>query len=202
MANSLASKTKFRFVFLTPSLFYKYDIPSIFRKCLQSYYGDQTKALRKILLCEDRTCELLLKGQTQVGLLVYKDSPQSEFKKDGLTNYLEIKTLLVIDSEKHPRQRLGSRLLMRACEVALEKEASSIFVTVSSGCVAALAFFLHHGFRCFELCPDLYQKGLQEHFLIHSDLNLLKEQIAETMSEVNNGNSLFLHTEVGHDGPY
>ena len=120
---------------------------------------------------------MLLKGQTQVGLLVYKDSPQSEFKKDGLTNYLEIKTLLVIDSEKHPRQRLGSRLLMRACEVALEKEASSIFVTVSSGCVAALAFFLHHGFRCSKSCPNLYKNGLQEHFLVLYDIHGLFEKL-------------------------
>ena len=117
----------------------------------------------------DRTSEVLFssENQNELGIIVYKKALSNEFSGIGFSNTFEIKTLFVIDPLKNSGKKNASKLLKHIAKKAVDQDAKSIFVTVSSAKPETLAFFLAHGFRIAEKRKSLYVEGLDEYFLFN-----------------------------------
>lgn len=100
-----------------------------FRSQIQPIYGDQSSAIRKLQEGTDRECEVLLNNGTPVGVLVYKKYLQNEW---GIKNALELKSLFLIHPELNSGNGFGTYLFNRVDDIAVEKQANSIFCTASS----------------------------------------------------------------------
>ncbi|CCB87872.1 transposase [Simkania negevensis] len=144
-------------------------IEEYFTQDIAPLYGDQTQALEKIAKAKDRTSEILISPEfhEELGVIVYKNELTNEFLDLGFNNSFELKTLFVINSPKNSGKRIASRLLRRIAQKAVELEALSIFVTVSSAKPESLAFFLNHGFRIAEVRADAYIQQLDEYYLFN-----------------------------------
>ncbi len=104
----------------------------LFDKMIKPLYGDQTTAIERIEKGEDRTTKILFQGGTEVGILVIKSKPNSEFVEDGADKAVEIKTLFVIDPENRPRAGTGTKLIKEAIEHAKSVGADNIAVNCIS----------------------------------------------------------------------
>lgn len=116
-------------------------VSAYFDKVIKPIYGDQASALKKIGSAADRGCEVLLSDAGMVlGVLVYK--------KDlvGARNSLEVKTLGVMNPKTGSGKGYGKRLLQRALEVAEEKKARGIKLTLSD-LNKYKGFFTKHAFK-------------------------------------------------------
>jgi predicted GNAT family acetyltransferase len=101
-------------------------VAQVFKQQIVPLYGDQSRALEKIRESRDRRCQLLYEGQIPVGILVYKKTPNDEFRRYNIKNSLEVKSLFVIDPEKNSGRGIGSRLVEKVIDVAKRQLALSI----------------------------------------------------------------------------
>jgi ribosomal protein S18 acetylase RimI-like enzyme len=152
-------------------------ITSFFRHTIENLYGDQTASLKKIENLHDRHCELLILDNEIIGILVYKLKLTDEFKNYYLTQSFEIKTLALINPEKTGGRGYGSLLLQRAAQIAINKEAKSLLVTVSTGKPEVLSFFINAGFKVINVFVNQYKVGLNEYLLAHHNLFSLIDRL-------------------------
>ena len=138
-----------------------------FEKMIQPYYGNQSKALKKIGKSNGRNCEVLFREGKEIGLLVYKTKLNNEFTALDIEDSFEIKTLFVINPEKNSGKGVASTLLFRVTEEALKMKAKSIIVTVSTGKHDAMKFFQDKGFEIFKIFKNKYVKGYDEYLFVH-----------------------------------
>lgn len=172
MSSCLAEKTpkqKLQFIDVQdyPPVFE--HVRTFFNQEIAPLYGDQLKALNKIFMGVDRTCEVLVStdDKEELGIIVHKDALTSEFVDLGFDQAFEIKTLVVINSEKNSGKRIASHLLHRIGTKAIGLKAKAVCVTVSSAKPESLAFFLKYGFTIAKLSRNHYVEGLDEFFLFH-----------------------------------
>ncbi len=104
-------------------------VQRFFKKMLAPIYGDQNKAIAQIKAGLDRVCEVMLKYDNPVGLVVYKKKLQNEY---GLKNALELKSLFLFNPVKNSRQGYGSRLFKKIDEIARDMGTNLIYCTASS----------------------------------------------------------------------
>lgn len=138
-------------------------LTEVFERTLQPLYGSQGAALSKIASGKDRTCYLLFDNDEAVGVLVYKNAPSNEFQKFGIVNSLEVKSLFLIDPEKHSGRGLGSVLLDKVITAAKALQMQSIHVTVSEKAQGSHEFFSKKQFQVIKTFDSLYQKGVKEY---------------------------------------
>jgi len=100
-----------------------------FKKMISPIYGDQSNAIAKIKEGRDRACEIMLKYDNPLGIIVYKNQLQNEY---GLERALELKTLFLFNPDKNSGNGYGSRLFTRIDEVAFEMGTTTIYCTASS----------------------------------------------------------------------
>jgi hypothetical protein len=115
-------------------------IEKIFREKIEPLYGDQTLAIKKILNCKDRACDILFFAGKFEGFVIYKKALQQEF---GLHDAFEIKTLLLL----HPNKMAGwgRCLFQRAEDIAKENMAKYIYGTISKKMQSMLVYLKKHG---------------------------------------------------------
>lgn len=101
-------------------------VETAFRKYVEPLYGDQTSAIKKIVMGADRSCDVFFIDGEARGLIVYKTTLQNEF---GFHNAFELKTLLLFKSREN--RGYGEYLLYRAEELAKAQHATYIYGTVS-----------------------------------------------------------------------
>jgi len=140
-------------------------VQNAFDNQIAPLYGSQELALSKIKKAEDRTTEILFDEKIAIGLIVYKNSLQDEFKNKGCDKSLEIKTLIVINPKINSNKGFGSLLIARIIEVAKEKMANNIHVTVSSNAQSSLEFFRKKKFEIVEKWEDKYTEKSTEYLL-------------------------------------
>ena len=138
------------------------QLGDIFKEVLEPLYGDQGKALRKIAESSDRVCELMILGDSPVGVFQYKIALQSEH---GLPSSLEVKSLFLVNAAKNSGKGLGSRLVERAEEIARQYFATSIHLTVSANCPSSREFFEKKGFKEVTVLDKEYIPGVRESVL-------------------------------------
>jgi len=136
-----------------------------FNTVIAPIYGNQANALDKIAQKKDRICELLFKEKIPVGLLVYKNILSNEHSQYGINQSIEVKTLMVIDSNNNSGKGLGTDLINRVQSVAETLKAQYIHVTVSETKEDALAFFQKKNFKTQYAFDSLYKKGVTEYLL-------------------------------------
>ncbi len=166
-------------------------------------YGDQTKAITKLIEAKDRTCIVLMQDSDPLGLVVYKKHLTDEFEKFGLRKYFEIKTLALIDPEANSGNRYGSLLLLSATKEAVRMNAEGLFVTVSSGKPEAYRFFSKMGFKPAQSVKNLYKQGFDEVYFAHNDpsqlliyLSTKKGYPIELLRRLKDRNNI--HTPLAH----
>ncbi|MCE2982316.1 MAG: GNAT family N-acetyltransferase [Parachlamydia sp.] len=152
------------FVVVEPDSAEYHYIADQFYHVIAPLYGDQSDALRKISLAEDRVCELLVEKTTRqgLGILVYKIAPTNDFEIYGLPNALELKTLFVIDAKNNSGKGIGTKLLNRIFEVAQSACFQSIAVTVSESKLESRFFFERKNFKEFAAFLGKYKEGETE----------------------------------------
>ncbi len=153
-------------------------VRTFFEKTITPLYGDQAHALDQIYAGEDRTCEVLVVDQEEVGVIIYKDKITDEYSDLGFTKIFEIKTIVVINPEKNSGKRIASHLLYRIAKMAIAEKASGVFVTVSSEKPESLAFALNYGFKVEKLSKNHYVDGLDEFFLFHPSPERLLSKVS------------------------
>ncbi len=138
---------------------YFYLVKNIFSTLLQKIYGNQEKALHKIVNGLDRTCEIMFVEETPIGILVYKNKLQEEY---GLKDAFELKTLLLFNPKKNSDKGFGSMLISRTEEIAKQKNAKVIYCTCSEKNKDSLRFIQKKGFKITKkfLCKDRSTKYL------------------------------------------
>ena len=115
------------------------NVVATFNDRIKPIYGSQDKALAKIGEGKDRLCEVLFDQDVPKALIVYKkqvNTDQVPSKKS-----LELKTLIVMNPEQDSGKGYGSILAKRVEQVAKDRLADGVFVTVSSEKPEALSFF-------------------------------------------------------------
>jgi len=142
-------------------------LTQLFEEVIEPLYGDQSSALQKIALSQDRTCELLiekLKGEDKIlGVLIYKNFPVEEFSSYGIHSALEIKTLFVVNPIENSGRGIGTKLIEQVSNHAKNNGPfENIVVTVSETKQDALGFFKHKGFKVTDTWADAYQKDTTE----------------------------------------
>ncbi len=145
------------------------EIKSFFLNTIEPLYGSQEHAIQKIAAAKDRICIVLTQGTDLIGFIVFKKTLTNEFRKFGLHNFLETKTLALVNPESMSGKRYGSLLLLCLAKEAIERSAHGIFVTVSSGKPEAYEFFKKNGFKIIKKIKNLYKTGFDEYFFIHND---------------------------------
>ena len=127
-------------------------VQNTFKKLLSHIYGDQKNSLKKIKEGKDRICELMLNYQhNPLGIIVYKNSLQNEH---GLSNALELKTLLLLNPNKNSGQGYGSRLFQRIDEVAKELGAELIYCTASSKVENSIKCAMKNGYKVAKILEE------------------------------------------------
>lgn len=124
---------------------------NIFETVLEPLYGYQASAIKKLKESFDRTCEIMYSSENPLGILVYKDRLQSEH---GLTNALELKTLLLFEPEKNSNKGFGSYLFSKIDEIALKKGTRTIFCTASSKVQKSINCALKNGFEITRILSE------------------------------------------------
>ena len=140
-------------------------VREVFKKSIEPLYGPQDDALDKISRSEGRKCRLLREENQYKGLVVYKTQLSDEFRTLGISQSVEIKTLLVINSEKNSGKGIGTKLLNKVIKFAQDLRAHAVHVTVSENRTDSLAFFKNKKFVIQKTFPDKYKKGVSEHLL-------------------------------------
>ena len=118
-------------------------VQNAFKKMIGPIYGDQRNAIAKIKDSLDRNCEIMLKCENPLGVIVYKSHLQNEH---GLENALELKTLFLFNPDKNSGQGLGSRLFQRIDEIAQEMGTDTIYCTASSKVENSIKCALKNGY--------------------------------------------------------
>lgn len=139
----------------------KQQFADVLRRQLEPLYGSQDVALDKIFNLKDRTAKVILDETTNniAGILVYKNDLVDEY---GIYDAVEIKTLMLINPEINGKKGLGALLINEVDRVALQKQASSIFVTVAKDKPESQLFFTKHGFVAFTVLENAYRNGNSE----------------------------------------
>ncbi len=132
-------------------------IEKAFDQVIRPVYGPQKDALEKIGKGYDRLCEGLFIDKKLTGLIVYK--------KKLVDKGLEVKTLTLLDPTADSGHGFGSILLQRAEQIARQRKAESIILTVSSTKPEALTFFQKKGFAIAR--SKKKSDGIFEHELIY-----------------------------------
>ncbi len=150
------------------------DVVKTFNERIQPIYGSQEAALDKVGKSNDRICEMLFDNGAPKALVVYKKAVSTEHIPSKKT--LELKTLIVMNPEVDSGKGYGSILAQRVEQVARDRLADGVFVTVSSEKPEALAFFKKKGFTTQNSFPNLYKQGSTEEFLfLDLPLRILKK---------------------------
>ena len=154
-----------------------------FDRLIKPVYGSQATALEKIGLGADRLCEGLFIDNELKGILVYKKALTKE-------KSLEIKTLALTHPKENSGKGLGSLLFNRVLDVATQRNANSLALTVSSHKPDALNFLQKKGFNLIGSVKDRYILGATEYELRFS-LPVLQKVTAVTPS-ISTSNALRL----------
>ena len=117
-------KKNLKFVSLTEE--FHSLIEEAFKKCIESFYGNQSIAFQKIINGIGRNCEILFLNDLPIGFIVYKTTLQSEFE---LKNAFELKTAFLL--EEYRNKGLGKALFKYAETLAIQRYATYIYTTVS-----------------------------------------------------------------------
>ena len=139
-------------------------VQKTFDSVLKPLYGSQTSALKKLFTGRDRKGRLACINDSPCGLIVYKLQPTDEYADVGVSNSLEIKSLFLIDAEKHS----GKGLLQYVTQKANATKANTLHVTVSELVPESLRFFYRNGFRLVRDFPGKYIENVTEHLLAKS----------------------------------
>ena len=139
------------------------NVVSTFNERIRPIYGSQESALEKVGKGQDRVCEMLFDNGAPKAFIVYKKAVNTQDVPSKKT--LELKTLIVMNPEVDSGKGYGSILAARVEQVAKDRLADGVFVTVSSEKQDALSFFKKKGFTTQKACPDLYKPGSTEEFL-------------------------------------
>lgn len=115
-----------KFISLNESTVCHSIVKEAFKKLIEPKYGNQEKALNKILAGNDRNCEVLFVKNKPKGLIVYKVFLQNEF---GLNDAFELKTALLFNHTLD--QGLGKFLFKRVNYLAKKSGAKYVFFTLS-----------------------------------------------------------------------
>lgn len=119
-------------------------VQRFFKKMLAPIYGDQSKAIDQIKAGLDRVCEVMLKYDNPVGLIVYKNKLQNEY---GFKDALELKSLFLFNPAKNSRQGYGSRLFKKIDEVAISMGTNLIYCTASSKVSNSIQCAIKNGYE-------------------------------------------------------
>src|SRR5689334_20899995 len=122
----ILSSDHISFIKICSSSPYLKVIENTFTKMISPVYGDQNSAVAKLKEGKDRTCEVMLKYDNPVGIIVYKNILQNEY---GLSGALELKTLFLFNPEKNSGNGYGSMLFQRIDNVAIEMGTLLIYCT-------------------------------------------------------------------------
>lgn len=168
------------------------QVEALFQTQVKKFYGDQSSALNKIRSSEDRTCEVLLgEASSPQGVIVYKNALSNQCFK--------LKTLSLINPDVSSGRGLGSRLLSRVVDVAEEKSATSIRLSVSSGS-GVLDFYKKKGFTTTFSKENQYKVGQIEYHLSgdvpkvkHALISSSKDQKHVDMQAKKQPDSKFVH---------
>jgi len=137
-----------------------------FEKVIQPIYGKHARLLNDIESSTDRKCLLLLANQTPVGILVFKTDITEEREGSKYTaGCFVIKTFFVINSTDNNGKGYGSRLMERATKEATEKQATSMYVTISESVPETLEFFQKKGFKIKKWIEGKFKPGVKEYYL-------------------------------------
>lgn len=137
-------------------------VKEIFKKEIEPLYGNQKCALLKIDRGEDRKCYLLRDEFSQVkGILVYKKGLSNEYEALGISNSLEVKTLMVLDSGEQAAQKLIKKIK----KIARKLEARSIHLTANERSNFSLESLQRFGFQTVGTLANPIKKRDKEHLL-------------------------------------
>lgn len=143
-SKELVASDGISFVPVAAGSFHFKTVQSTFKKLISHIYGDQKAALAKIKEGKDRTCEIMLNYHNPLGIVVYKNFLQNEY---GLSNALELKTLLLLNPQKNSGHGYGSRLFQRIDEVAKELGADMVYCTASSKVEDSIKCAMKNGYK-------------------------------------------------------
>lgn len=149
-------------------------------------YGDQAKIfLERVKAGKDRTCEFLVCCGRLVGLLIYKNQLSNEFNNFGIQNGFELKTTFLIE-QKVKTSGLFLRLLMgRAAQMALQKNSSCIFGTVSAKKPEVLKVMHKLGFTIIHTFKNKYIENVDEYLICHkSPIDLIINETTEKFKNI------------------
>lgn len=137
-----------------------------FRGILEPLYGDQTLALEKMRTAGDRNTEVLMENGVIKGLLVYKTTPNSDYRP----NLLEVKTFVLLSAAEDSRKGFGGKLLERVQELVHAYDMNGVLLTLSDAApVSAHHFFRKHGFVAFTRHEEKYVDGVGETVMIQEN---------------------------------
>ena len=140
-------------------------IQRAFSARLEPLYGCQASAMQKIEDGRDRTCRLAYDEQTACGLVVFKDALSDEYRTQGVSRSLEVKSLFLIEPTAHSGRGYGTALLDYILAKAEDMGAESVHLTVSEKVPESRRFFEKHGFTVVEAFPDCYIRGVTEYLM-------------------------------------
>ncbi len=150
-SKGLVAPDSISFVQVAAKSFHFKTVQSTFKKLISNIYGDQKVALAKIKEGKDRTCEIMLNYHNPLGIIVYKSSLQNEY---GLSNALELKTLLLLNPKKNSSHGYGSRLFQRIDEVAKELRADMVYCTASSKVEDSIKCAIKNGYKIAKILEE------------------------------------------------
>ena len=174
------------FTLLTSKMHDAFPIISDFYKhMIERIYGNQKEALEKIAKKSDRRCELLTQENgTYSGAIVYKTSLSQELSNEGLYNVFELKSMFLLNENKKKGGLMFALLLKRAAIKASEANAHQITCTVSSLRMNVLTLLKKFGFSQLKTMQNKYVAGVNEHLLIHYDVNQLHKNLDLYLSRI------------------
>lgn len=143
------------------------EVERFFKDFIEPIYGNQKKILEKIRIGEDRKCQVLFCNGRSEGILVYKTENSDEFKDFGVSNALELKTLILNRKSKKFSGLFISILYKQIALAALENNSSCIFSTVSSEREDAFKVAKKLGFMKIHSLNGKNLKGVDEFLVCH-----------------------------------
>ena len=145
------------------------EVKKIFKNFIEPVYGNQQNALEKIRVGEDRRCEVLYCNEQVEGILVYKSKNSDEYSDFGISNALELKTLILTQKSNKFSGLFVSILYKQIGLAALEYHSSCIVSTVSSEKAEAFNVAKKLGFIKVHSLKGKNVQGVDESLVCHKN---------------------------------
>lgn len=143
------------------------ELKKVFSTFIEPIYGNQQKPLEKIRMGKDRKCQLLFYNDQIEGILVYKTKNSNEFEEFGVSNALELKTLILTRKSNKLSGLMVSALYKQIGIAALENNASCVVSTVSSEREGAFNIARRLGFTKVHAFMDKNVNKVEEFLVVH-----------------------------------